>query len=192
MADNFIKDKFLWLEQVAGDATLSSSGGRVAIFLSKYLNRKKGYAFPSVSRLARDLGMSEQGLRKVLRNLRDHGHIKYENGTGTRSANQYFLKIKTAKNETDVSLNLDQKEDLSETSVKILLNVSLGGIDLFPSTLTKTRNNMNSDLLSVRGPGNCEGYNLLLPREVSLLAQSMGKQTRQADLRVEEVEPPPL
>ena len=49
MADTFVEQKLLWMEQVAMDVDLPASAYRVAVVLStKYMNQEQGCAWPSV------------------------------------------------------------------------------------------------------------------------------------------------
>lgn len=89
-AAEFTRDKFDWLDGVASDAKLPGTSSRLAITLLRYMNRKTGDAWPSIPRLAADLAVSENTVRKSLKALVDGGHLKIEAGGGNRS-NRYKM-----------------------------------------------------------------------------------------------------
>jgi len=58
--DNFTRDRFLWLDQVACETPHAAS---VAIRLAKYFNRKSGLAWPKQQTLAGHLGTTRDAVQ---------------------------------------------------------------------------------------------------------------------------------
>jgi DNA-binding FadR family transcriptional regulator len=84
---DFSRDIFVWLAQVARDNGLPAAAPRLAITLSNYINRATGDAWPSVPRLAGDLGVSENTVRSATKALVERGHLDMEAGGGRRATN---------------------------------------------------------------------------------------------------------
>ncbi len=137
--DPFTRQKFLWLEQIAMDGSLPPSAARLAIVLAKYLNRGSGDAWPSIVRLAADLGIVENCARKSLKAMAAAGHLAVETGGGRNATNRYRPTIKTLqacegfrseKPRTGVKGNEDEKPC---TAVKGLRQETLHGRSLNPA-----------------------------------------------------------
>jgi hypothetical protein len=76
MADGFTRDKFAWLDRIAGDARVSDRAFRVAyVIAAQFLNRKSGEAWPSQQTLAAACGTNDRRVRDALRDLVDNGHL---------------------------------------------------------------------------------------------------------------------
>ena len=89
MSDDFTRERFMWLEQVAADRELSRLALHVAFALSGYVNRETGEAWPSQSRLADDCGLTRNGLRNAIDALRLRGHLHVAAGQGRANSSRY-------------------------------------------------------------------------------------------------------
>jgi hypothetical protein len=92
MADNFTRDEFIWLDQVASDANLPPSAARLAIILLRYFNRAQRVAWPSVALLARNLSATERSIQRTLQAMAPK-HLTIIVGGGRRATNRYQLNI---------------------------------------------------------------------------------------------------
>ena len=101
---DLIKLRSNWLEAITLTKLPTLNTLRVALRLhhhsgqsdsvSRFLRNKKLYAFPSVARLARDLGISENAVRRSIRNLEAAGLIyttESRGGRGRNRSNRYRL-----------------------------------------------------------------------------------------------------
>jgi hypothetical protein len=96
-ADTFTRDKLTWLEQVARDDALTPTASRVAVVLAtRFINRERGYAWPSIPTLAGVLAVSENTLRAALRALAAAGHLLIQTGGGRAASNRYRWIIRRA------------------------------------------------------------------------------------------------
>lgn len=102
MGDSFTARKFAWLEAVARDANLRASASRLAIVLSGFINRETGDAWPSIGRLAAELGMSERGVQKAVEALVEREHLDCHVGGGRSSTNRYEMRLLDEKPRTPV------------------------------------------------------------------------------------------
>lgn len=93
-ATAFTRDKFAWLSQIAHDATLPPTAARLAIILSRYVNRETGDAWPSVTRLARELRVAENSIRSALKAMSAAGHLAIKFGGGAKIPNHYHPILK--------------------------------------------------------------------------------------------------
>jgi hypothetical protein len=81
MADGFTRDKFAWLDRIAGDARVSDRAFRVAyVIAAQFLNRKSGEAWPSQGTLAAACGTNDRRVRDAIRDLVDNGHLTSRRG----------------------------------------------------------------------------------------------------------------
>ncbi|SFK79154.1 helix-turn-helix domain-containing protein [Methylocapsa palsarum] len=109
---DFIRNKFLWLDQVAADGDLPPTVARLAIVLCRYFNRESGSAWPSIERLARDLGIADRSVQRMVKLLIEHGHLEVDSGGGRNKTNRYCQIIKTA---TELSPFDDENPDAAVT-----------------------------------------------------------------------------
>jgi hypothetical protein len=96
---DFTTTKLEWLEQLAMDDELPGAAYRIGmLFATIFMNREKGYAWPSMTTLANRLNMSERGVQKAIRVMVEKGHLEIEAGGGRATANRYqwILKPRTA------------------------------------------------------------------------------------------------
>jgi hypothetical protein len=101
VADQFISDRFSWLNQVATDRSLPPSAARVAIVLGGYVNRVSGDAWPSVETLSASLGIVENCVRKALKAMVRNGHLTVDTGGGRKSTNRYRPVVKDQSNDDE-------------------------------------------------------------------------------------------
>jgi hypothetical protein len=92
--DDFTRRKFEWLDQVVADRSLTPLAFHVAYLLSGYLNRATGEAFPSQETLAKRLGLTARGVRKLVAQVSDGGHLEVLEAHGRGRMNIYRTIIK--------------------------------------------------------------------------------------------------
>lgn len=93
--DAFTRDKFAWLDQVAGDHAAGLLAFRLAYEITRYLNRQTGEAYPGQNRLAEGCGVTKTGARNAIARLVDRGHLKVTPGSGKGITSRYSIIIKT-------------------------------------------------------------------------------------------------
>jgi hypothetical protein len=94
--DVFTRDRFRWLDQVAGDERLHNPAVfKVAYGISSHVNRIKGYAYPSHARLASELNMSRRSVQRSLDALRIHGHLRIDVQKADCTVNRYWPVLAT-------------------------------------------------------------------------------------------------
>jgi DNA-binding Lrp family transcriptional regulator len=86
---------FQWLNQVKADRELSPSAFIVAFEIGQHFNRKRGgAAWPSYLTIANAVGLDEATVVRLVRRLRDRGHIKVDPGKrGRGHPNRYFMVV---------------------------------------------------------------------------------------------------
>jgi hypothetical protein len=95
--DNFTRDQFDWLRQVAFDNGLPPAASRVAVALTQYFSRKHdGWAWMAQATIAHDLGMSERTARSALSALNERGHLVTKR-RGKMETNLYHLALKNSE-----------------------------------------------------------------------------------------------
>lgn len=83
MADNFTATKLAWLDAVIFDPDLSPLSKIVAAAIAlRYLNRETGDAWPSIAKLAADVGRGEKQVREAIRGLELRGHLEVAKTVG--------------------------------------------------------------------------------------------------------------
>lgn len=117
MADDFTRNKFLWLDQVLADQALSPQAFATAYVLAtRFLNRKTEKAWPAIATLANLIHRSERRAQDAVTELIKQGHLTYEKGgrgkDGQGRANRYKLAF---INRTKVS---DEMTDQPDESVR--------------------------------------------------------------------------
>lgn len=93
----FAAKKFAWLEALSVDRNLTALDCRVAIRISKYLNWKKHYAWPSQERLANDIDCTKRAVQFSLRRLSNFGYLRILSGSKRAGTNRYFILIPTVR-----------------------------------------------------------------------------------------------
>jgi hypothetical protein len=94
--DTFTRDKFRWLEQIAGDPAVPNYAVRVALGLTFFLNRRDGCSWPAQPTLAKRISISRRAVQNGIYELEKHGHLRIEFGHGPGDSNHYFPIIKNA------------------------------------------------------------------------------------------------
>jgi hypothetical protein len=89
-----VQAKFIWLDQVRADPELTPLAFMLAYVLANLVHVQKGYAWPSIARLAAECRVTENGIKKVIRRLAERGHLSVELGTGRGKTNSYRWIIK--------------------------------------------------------------------------------------------------
>jgi len=82
VADDFTRRQFLWLDQVAGDPTVTAAGFRLAYLIAKHINRSTGDAWPSQPLLATEARLSVRSIRDLTDQLEAAGHLKITGSHG--------------------------------------------------------------------------------------------------------------
>jgi hypothetical protein len=103
MSREWKRQCFIWLDQVLVDQTLSGIAFKIAyVFVSRYFNEDEdGAAWPSETRLAKDLGCSQSGAQKAVRQLVTRGHLACKIGRGRGKSNRYWMLLKGDTTEPD-------------------------------------------------------------------------------------------
>ncbi len=80
----------------------------VMLKLADCSNEEGGSAWPSVSRIAKECGLSDRGVQKNLKRLRDEGWIEIENKRKTQNGfvNSYQIDIEKLKNTSEPRLSV--------------------------------------------------------------------------------------
>ena len=81
----FNHGRFRWLGMVARDAALSSTAVRVAVIIWDRFNVSRGGAWPSINRIADEIGMHRSTVLRAIRDLEDRGWICTTHGGRGRS-----------------------------------------------------------------------------------------------------------
>lgn len=118
MSDDFTKKRFLWLDQVAEDASLPPSSARVAIILCRYFSRVEGYAWPSIDRIAEHLTLSKNAVRSTLHSMERAGHLTIERRGGRRRSNRYRYLLMSAKPSSHLECLAEEMPENSKQSLK--------------------------------------------------------------------------
>jgi len=91
---NFAKDRMECIQAAMIDKRLTHLDCRVLVLIAtKYLNRAKGYAYPSIARLAQDIGVADRSVQRSVRHLEEYGYLEVSSGGGRRRSNHYSVKI---------------------------------------------------------------------------------------------------
>lgn len=89
---DFGKLRYVWLDQVVADRTVSPLAFRLAYIIAcRYLNQQSGDAWPTQETLARVVEVTPRAIRKALSLLIDGGHIEVARARGRGAVNRYRL-----------------------------------------------------------------------------------------------------
>lgn len=92
-SDGFTRQRAACLDAAALDKRLSAEAFRlIHIIASRFLNRQRGYAYPSQPLLADLLGVSERQIRNLLGELIGRGYLLKKRG-GRGRANEYRIVL---------------------------------------------------------------------------------------------------
>jgi len=82
-----------WLGQLARDHNLPGAAVRVAILLWEKMNARRGYAWPSLAYIGRELKMHRSTVIRSLRILSDRGWINKSKRGGRHRSNEYRISF---------------------------------------------------------------------------------------------------
>ena len=88
-AVSFVREKFIWLDQVRADPELTPLAFMLAYVIANLVNEREGFAWPSVARLASECHVTERGVQKVIARLVERGHLSVEHGNGRGETNRF-------------------------------------------------------------------------------------------------------
>jgi Helix-turn-helix domain len=93
VADEFVKAKFEWLDEIVRDPAITPFTFCVAYVLSNHFNRlKNGYAWPAHKTLAEQLGCHRDSVKKAIRNLIEAKYLYCTEERGRGHSNWYRMK----------------------------------------------------------------------------------------------------
>mgnify|MGYP003325511204 CR=1 FL=1 len=134
-----------FIEKVAEDSQLRGGEARVAALLLNYCNTKTGRCFPSQNTIAVRLKLSTRRVNTLIRNLRDHGHIKrIRKGNKNAGSNEYNLLLERFNDDPDIRKYTSTGEEIQRSKYK-------------KYTSYETRKETSYETL-VKDTNNLEGY----------------------------------
>ena len=137
--------KIKFIEKVAEDSQLRGGEARVAALLLNYCNTKTGRCFPSQNTIAVRLKLSTRRVNTLIRNLRDHGHIKrIRKGNKNAGSNEYNLLLERFNDDPDIRKYTSTGEEIQRSKYK-------------KYTSYETRKETSYETL-VKDTNNLEGY----------------------------------
>lgn len=87
----FHQGRHRWLGLVARDPTLPGAAIRVAVLIWDWMNAERGYAWPSLARMAFELGIHRATVIRAVAALSERGWISMERSTGHHRSNRYRI-----------------------------------------------------------------------------------------------------
>ena len=145
--------KIKFIEKVAEDAQLRGGETRVAALLLNYCNTKTGRCFPSQNTIADRLKLSTRRVNTLIRNLRDHGHIKrIKKGNKNAGSNEYNLLLERFNDDKDIRKYTSRGEEIQRSKYR-------------KYTSYETRKETSYETL-VRDKGNLETYAKLVKKGI--------------------------
>ena len=98
-AVSFAALRAAWRAQLAADGKLTAAGFRAGLGLEPYFNADAGGdAWPSVARVADDIGAHPRHVQKGIAKLVERGHIEVRGGGGRGRTNTYRMQLKERQN----------------------------------------------------------------------------------------------
>jgi biotin operon repressor len=85
-------DKNVWFDAVVTSGIGSFAAVAVAGVIRKYYNNETGAAWPSLQRMADNLGVSRASIQRAVKALEEKGYLSHTRGAEGRS-NRYRLTI---------------------------------------------------------------------------------------------------
>lgn len=128
-----------WLTAIAFDCSLPVSATRIAVALASYMNGKTGKAWPRQARLAADLGLGVEAIRRAVVALVAAGYLLAEAGRGSGRSTVYRMALnpsKTRGHEDCEPLEIEEEKP-SKTGVKTPREYA-------PNSIEKNLTNRNS------------------------------------------------
>jgi hypothetical protein len=122
---DFAAFEFAWLKQIRIDRkNLPAPAGWLAMTFCEYLNRKNRTAWPSVNRLAGDLGLTGRCVQNTVNALVERGHLMVEKGGGRGRTNRYNPILKTLNEASlfEAENTAERLNDCSPISAKERVN----------------------------------------------------------------------
>lgn len=114
--DAFTRERLNWLEAVAAEATLPVTAYRLApIVALRYLNRSRGFAWPSLATLSADLGVGKKAILRAVEALEGHGLLSVVRSRGRGHANEYRLETPAQKGIQADTFSDDEKGVRADT-----------------------------------------------------------------------------
>ena len=143
--------KIKFIEKVAEDSQLRGGEARVAALLLNYCNTTTGRCYPGQNLLAGRLNLSTRRVNTLIRNLRDHGHIKrIKKGNKNAGSNEYNLLLERFHDDPDVKKYIAKREEIQRSKDK-------------KYTSYETRKETSYETL-VKDTSNLEGYVMFVQR----------------------------
>jgi hypothetical protein len=128
--DNFTRDQFDWLRQVAFDSGLPPAASRVAVALTRYFSRKHdGWAWMAQATIAHDLGMPERTVRFALSALNERGHLVTKR-RGKMETNLYHLALKNSEGDRQSVADHDRQPIAAHDRQPIATHTGVTGKNL--------------------------------------------------------------
>ena len=112
MSDSSSGRHFAWLRQVQTDPKLRDSAFGLAFVISQGINAKTGVFFASHEKLAEKINANVRTVYRLIKVLRNSGHITVTSGGGRGKANEYRLAHKNP----DIRVTVSEKETLTFVS----------------------------------------------------------------------------
>lgn len=114
--DAFARERLDWLEVVAAEATLPVTAYRLATIVAlRYLNRSRGFAWPSLATLSADLGVGKKAILRAVEALESHGLLSVVRSRGRGHANEYRIETPAQKGIRADTVSDDEKGIRADT-----------------------------------------------------------------------------
>jgi biotin operon repressor len=114
--DAFTRQRLGWLESVAAEATLPVTAYRLATIVAlRYLNRTRGFAWPSLATLSTDLGVGKKAILRAVEALESHGLLSVVRSRGRGHANEYRIETPAEKGIRADTFSDDEKGVRADT-----------------------------------------------------------------------------
>lgn len=119
-AADFTKSKMTWLDAIASDADVPHAAFRVAyVLVSRYLNRRTGTAWPSLTTLADDIGTDARTVSRHLSVLEGRGYLAKKRG-GDGRPNTYAMVVSDQTKMSGLKPSRPDKNVRSERGGKVI------------------------------------------------------------------------
>lgn len=98
MADAVHVNRHHWRDRLCEDPALTDSCFRVAYKIAGYVNDAKGFAWPSLAKLAADLGISRKTVSRAIARLERAGYLDVTRKGRHGHTNEYRLRLPDSHN----------------------------------------------------------------------------------------------